>query len=196
MSSIFVRYHSLALRAVAVALVLLIPHARLVAEEAAPHIAQTVASHTGAASSESSLATAEPQVAPKRDLQAAVASLRQSPQPEPEVSPWPLAKGLALCLAVFCIIVYLLKRLNPHSVHSGKRRLAVLERLPLSPKSSLVLIQVDGRTRVLAVGSEQVQMLDGWEKLRSPAREFSEVMATLPETPSEMGSRGQDKGVA
>jgi flagellar biosynthetic protein FliO len=192
MSSIFERYHSLALRAVTVAFLLLVPHAPLVAEETAQHVSeQTIAS-----ASENSHSSSETQAAPKRDLQAAVASLRQSPQPEPEVSPWPLAKGLALCLAVFCVIVFLLKRLNPHSLHSGKRRLAVLERLPLSPKSSLVLIQVDGRTRVIAVGSEQVQMLDGWEKLRSPAREFGEVLATLPEASTELGTREQGKGAA
>ena len=206
MSSILATCQSIALRAVTLGVVslsvslslpVLVGSSALIAEEprtealsygVSPAAVQTLMSSEGISS--------ESKAASKRDLQAAVASLRQTPQPEPEVSPWPLAKGLVLCLAVFCVIIFLLKKLNPHAIHSGKRRMAVLERLPLSPKSSLVLIQVEGRTRVIAVGSEQVQMLDGWEKLRSPAREFSEVLAAVPGAPVELSAPGHEKGVA
>ena len=144
----------------------------------------------------SEIETADQLPLAKRDLQSAVAALRQSPQPEPEINPWPMAKGLALCLGVFCVIVYLLKRLNPHAIHSGKRRMTLLERLPLTPKSALLMVQVDGRTRLIAIGSEQVHSLDGWERIRTAPREFDEMLTALPGGNDQAPAAPQEKGVA
>lgn len=105
----------------------------------------------------------------KRDLHAAVASLRQIPAPQPEMSVWPMLKGLGLCLATFCLVVFLLKKLNRGIQPSNGRRLRLIEKLPVSPKSALLLVEIDGMTRLVGVGAENITDLGPRGGMR-PAR--------------------------
>lgn len=105
----------------------------------------------------------------RRDLQAAVASLRQQPVAQPEFNPWPMLKGLGLCLATLCGLVFILKKLNRVSSAGSGRRLKVLERLPIGQKSTLVLVEVDGVTRLIGIGAETITDLGVRQGMR-PAR--------------------------
>jgi flagellar biosynthetic protein FliO len=80
-----------------------------------------------------------------------------------------MLKGLALCLATLCGLVFILKKLNRVSSVGGGRRLKVLERLPLGQKSSLVLVEVDGVTRLIGIGAETITDL-GARGIMRPAR--------------------------
>ncbi len=111
----------------------------------------------------------ETEGAVKRDLHAAVAALRLTPAPQPDFDAWPMVRGLALCLAAFCVVVFLLKKLNRGIQPSGGRRLRVLEKLAVSPKSALLLVEVDGITRLVGVGAETITDL-GTRSTMRPAR--------------------------
>jgi flagellar biosynthetic protein FliO len=67
-----------------------------------------------------------------------------------------MLQGLFLCLGILLIGTYLVKRFKSVSVEGTKRRMQVLEKLAISPKTSLVLVEVDGKKLVLGVGAEKV----------------------------------------
>lgn len=68
-------------------------------------------------------------------------------------------EGLALCCGLFFIMLYALKRLNRGKLGAGTRRMKVLERLALSSKTALLMVEVDGRSQILALGAERVEFL-------------------------------------
>ena len=115
----------------------------------------------------------------KRDLQAAVAALRQSPVPQPELSPWPMLKGLALCLAAFCGIVFLIQKFHPGQGVAGTRRMRVIERLPVAQKSALLLVEVDGKTKLIGVGPDTITDLEYRERPRLATKQprFEEILS-------------------
>lgn len=69
-----------------------------------------------------------------------------------------LFSGLLICLGVFCCGIYLAKRRGLIK-HTGERRVSILERIPLTARTSLVLLEKDGKEILLSVGSEQVSYL-------------------------------------
>ena len=71
----------------------------------------------------------------------------------------PMFQGLGLCLAIFFIGLHLYKRFHKHTEQSVSRRLRLIERIPLSGKSTLVLALRDGKPILLTVGSERVSLL-------------------------------------
>ncbi len=71
-----------------------------------------------------------------------------------------MAQGLAVCLAVLAAGVYVYRRLNPQAVATTKRRMRVRERLALTSKAQLLLVDIDGREVVVAVGSDHVSLHD------------------------------------
>jgi flagellar biogenesis protein FliO len=65
-----------------------------------------------------------------------------------------LVMGLAACLGSFFIGVHLFKRFQSNPRLGGERRMRVVERLPISQKSSLLLVTIDGREYLVGAGSE------------------------------------------
>lgn len=67
-----------------------------------------------------------------------------------------MLEALGLCVGFFLVGAHFLKRINgKHGIGSSKR-MRILERLPVSPKTTMVLAQVDGKTILLSVGAERV----------------------------------------
>jgi len=71
-----------------------------------------------------------------------------------------MAQGLAVCLAVLAGGVYAYRRIHPQAAITTKRRMRVRERLPLTSKAQLLLVEIDGREVVVAVGSDHVSIHD------------------------------------
>lgn len=71
-------------------------------------------------------------------------------------SPLAMFKGLALCLGAFMIMVFFIKRLGRPNYANSQRHMNVRERLAISNKTSLLLVEVNGSDLVVAVGSETV----------------------------------------
>ena len=68
-------------------------------------------------------------------------------------------QALMLCTAVFLIGVFLYRKATGAKPMARSRRMRVLERLTLAPKTSLVIAEVNGREVLLAVG-EKVSIMD------------------------------------
>ncbi len=101
----------------------------------------------------------------------------------PEASELSLMKvfqGLALCIGAFLIFIWGLKKLNGGAAQTGNRRLTVLEKIPVAPKTSLLLVRVDQRDVLIGVGAENVSFLsDAGTKLRPKNDEqifFSDIV--------------------
>lgn len=76
-----------------------------------------------------------------------------------------LVQGLGICLSIFFVGIYLYKRyVMPVHNSSGIKQLKVLERLAVTPKTQLVLVQLGAETRLLSVGTEQVTALDSLDQ--------------------------------
>lgn len=83
-----------------------------------------------------------------------------------------MLQGLAFCLGVFLIGTYICKRLgSKNGTFRQQRRLKVLERTPLASKTSLLLIEVDGKEVLLAVGADKVTQI---QTAKETVHEFSE----------------------
>lgn len=65
-------------------------------------------------------------------------------------------QGLGLCLGIFFVGLFFLKRYGFIQRQTHSKRLKVLERLPISAKASVVLVDCDGKKMLLGVGSEKV----------------------------------------
>lgn len=86
-------------------------------------------------------------------------------------APMTMLQGLALCFGVFLILVYVLKRVKGVPSGGNGRKLRVLERISISPRSSAVLLAVGGREVLVSVGPERVTLLsdnaDAQDSLRA-----------------------------
>ncbi len=69
-------------------------------------------------------------------------------------------EGLLLCLGVLAIGVYLAKRFGLKGAVSAGRKIKIVERTPLSARTSLVLAQVEGKSILLAVGPDNVSFVE------------------------------------
>jgi len=67
--------------------------------------------------------------------------------------------ALALVLAVFAIVVGLIKRFQNQAMPTGKGKLKVLQRLPIDSKNSVVEIQYGNQHFLLGVGGQGVQRI-------------------------------------
>ncbi len=67
------------------------------------------------------------------------------------------ATGLALCLAVFSIGVFLMKRTS-RQVQSTKREIIIKERVAISSKMNATLVEIRGQTYLMISGSEHVSI--------------------------------------
>ena len=70
-----------------------------------------------------------------------------------------MAGGLFLCLGLLGAGVHIYKKyVLPRSL-SSQRRMQVVERLQLSPKSALVLVKLDGKEFMMTTGSEATRLV-------------------------------------
>jgi flagellar biogenesis protein FliO len=67
-------------------------------------------------------------------------------------------QGLALAIAVLCAGVYLAKRRGIGQVGSA-RSIRIIERCALSARSTLILVEVNGKKMLIGVGSETPTLL-------------------------------------
>lgn len=70
-----------------------------------------------------------------------------------------MVKALGICLGLFFIGVYLYKRFAHKAVIIPSRRMRVIDRVSVAAKTTLVLVEVEGRTVLMAVGGEKVAFL-------------------------------------
>ena len=80
------------------------------------------------------------------------------PRDEPSHGVTRMLQGLAAALAVLFIGVYFVKRKERTRGVSSSRRLQVLERLALTPKHAMVLIECDGQPFLVGCGQERVSV--------------------------------------
>lgn len=67
-----------------------------------------------------------------------------------------IVQALGICLGMLMVGVYAFKRYAPGIAQSASRRLKVKERLALTSKTSLLLVELDGRSVLITVGTERV----------------------------------------
>ena len=89
--------------------------------------------------------------------------------------------GLAICLVLILVGVAVLKRVNRYVGGPSDKRLKVKERLPLSNKTSLVLVDLGGREILLSVGSEAVTELRGTALDNQASRDVTSPTPVLSE---------------
>jgi flagellar biogenesis protein FliO len=89
--------------------------------------------------------------------------------------------GLFLCFGLFGAGVHLYRRYVIPRATSDKRRLQIIERLPLTSKSSLLLVKLDGKEFMLSTGSEATRLI-------APPRQSDELFdETLNSACDEVG---------
>jgi flagellar biogenesis protein FliO len=72
--------------------------------------------------------------------------------------------GFLFCLGLFGAGIHVYKRYFMQSCGKVERRLKILERLPVSAKNSLLLVELDGRELLLATGPDSPRMLTSRSK--------------------------------
>jgi len=70
-----------------------------------------------------------------------------------------MAKGLAICIALLLGAVWILKKLKSPMITGQGRKLRIIERLPVSAKSSILLVEVNNKTVLIGVGSDPVNLI-------------------------------------
>jgi flagellar biogenesis protein FliO len=76
-------------------------------------------------------------------------------------------QGLSLCLGVFLVLVYFMKRGQPGRGSEKKQRLTIREQLSIAPKASVTLLSVDGREVLVGVTESSVTVLKEFPEKRA-----------------------------
>ncbi|MGA1190798.1 MAG: flagellar biosynthetic protein FliO [Bdellovibrionota bacterium] len=79
-------------------------------------------------------------------------------------------KGLSLCLGIFFVFVYFLKKQQGIKTVRKERRLILKEQMNLGGKNSVALISVDGREMLVGVSESNVHLLQARQVTSSPQR--------------------------
>ncbi|MCB0337285.1 MAG: FliO/MopB family protein, partial [Bdellovibrionales bacterium] len=74
-----------------------------------------------------------------------------------------MGKGLVLCVGVLLIGLSIAKRMRPDRF-TQESRVRIRERVALTPKVSLLIVEIDGKEQLLTVGSDQVSVLPSHTK--------------------------------
>jgi len=82
-----------------------------------------------------------------------------------------LAQAFCICMALLCAIIFCLKRYSDKFAKVGDKKLRVKERLPLTGKTALLLVEYEGRNMLVAVGSERVSFSDNDSPFRLAGEE-------------------------
>ena len=94
-----------------------------------------------------------------RDAKSALSDWREPKSSEPVEGAWNMLRGLGLTLGVFFIGLWVYKRLHGTAQQTQKRKLRIVERLSISSKTSLMLVQANGQEILLSVGSDRVSVI-------------------------------------
>ena len=94
-----------------------------------------------------------------RDIKSPLSDWREPKAAEPVEGAWSMLRGLGLTLGVFFVGLYVFKRVRGPIQTAQKRKLRILERLPLSSKTALLLVQANGQEVLLSVGSDRVSVI-------------------------------------
>lgn len=78
---------------------------------------------------------------------------------EPRSNSLRMLQGLGLCVGLFLVGVAIARRINPRLRVVNEQRLSVRSRIPLTSKTQLILAEIDGREVLVAVGQENVALL-------------------------------------
>ena len=94
-------------------------------------------------------------------IQQAASGERYLAQPEREETSRvsKTVQGLILCLGVFFVMVYFLKRTRPQGGAASEARLQLKERLSVGPKANVALLTIDGKEVLVGVSETQVSLL-------------------------------------
>ncbi len=82
---------------------------------------------------------------------------KQQSAPEISTASYKMLQGLGLCCVLLMVGVYVAKKCKISGIAQGNRKMRLIERIALSPRSHLVLAEVEGRRVLLAVGSDNVR---------------------------------------
>ena len=103
------------------------------------------------------------------ELNGSVEQPQPMPQKTEEASSFSgrVFQGLSLCLGLFFVMVYFLKRTRRDGSDGAQRsRLMLRERISVGPKSNVALIAVDGRELLVGVSESGVTLLHELPKKR------------------------------
>ncbi len=70
-----------------------------------------------------------------------------------------MLEGLGICLGIFLVGVHFYKRYALKGQAATIRRLQVIEKLPVSSKAAVLLIQAEGKKYLIGVGGERISLL-------------------------------------
>lgn len=102
-----------------------------------------------------------PQEVSAQGAAAGLSGWRTKPETNVAESGSRMAQGLGLCLALLFGGAHLYKRFGGPRAGGSPRRLRVVERLPLSAKTSLLLVECDGSPVLCSVGPDRVTVVKG-----------------------------------
>jgi flagellar biogenesis protein FliO len=89
--------------------------------------------------------------------------------------------GTLFCIGVFGAGVHVYRKFIGQPTTGSKRRLKVIERLTLAPKTNLVLVSLDGRELLISVGPDQARLMQG--QLPHSRQLFEESFADMYSMP-------------
>ncbi len=89
--------------------------------------------------------------------------------------------GTLFCLGMFGAGVYVYKKYLGQPMAGSKRRLKVIERLTVAPKTNLLLVSLDGRELLISVGPDQARVMQG--QLPHSRQLFEESFADMYSMP-------------
>lgn len=68
-----------------------------------------------------------------------------------------MIQALGLCVGILLIGLHFFKKYNARSMNAGGgRRMRVIERMSIGPKTALVLVELEGKRLLLSVGADRV----------------------------------------
>ncbi len=83
-----------------------------------------------------------------------------------------MVQGLAICLGVMFLVLAVIKR-TKKGVIKTKSHCKIIEKMPLTAKSTLILVEINGKQHAITVGSEQVQQVQLLQHQQQPLKNES-----------------------
>ena len=98
-------------------------------------------------------------------------------------------KGLAICIALLLVVIWVLKKIKAPIVTGQGRKLKIIERLPVSARSSLLLVQVENRQMLVGVGADPVSLVSDF--INSDSEQFEINSPVQQESSEKKGESGE-----
>ncbi len=71
-------------------------------------------------------------------------------------------KGLAICILLLFALIWVLKKIKSPIVSGQGKKLKIIERLPVSARSSLLLVEVNKKQILVGVGPDNVNLVSDY----------------------------------